>query len=406
MMVKALIHHGAPAAAELWHLDDRPLLAQDAGPRQGPNRDRLVPGAESADVADQLEAGKTGVRIIGADVLDILAHAAEFGLADALARDKDLDRFDLHETDDPALDAQESVGSDDRLVNKQLHRRPVENGGFGRLSVPRIDSRDFDLLRRDVDAQRPPADLAILGAHGQQRLDRAARRARQVEAQHKAGMAGMIAAGIEPADIRPRQPVGRASDDNAADRRGDLRDRRGGQCPAIDRQARAALRGAGDAKRLDRDEDLRLRRDARRLSHFRRLAVALDLKAARRADQQIVQERVGRLLAARPALFEVKGGVEIGVRIAPFARPFLQIMDERIDIALRDIGVSRCVMFGVEKAGFSYGFVIAEQPFHPSPCLRCARNAAGTGLAETSVAGVRPPIPLPAAGFKQSRLLR
>src|SRR5947207_9787334 len=65
MMVKALIHHGAPAAAELWHLDDRPLLAQDAGPRQGPNRDRLVPGAESADVADQLEAGKTGVRIIG-----------------------------------------------------------------------------------------------------------------------------------------------------------------------------------------------------------------------------------------------------------------------------------------------------------------------------------------------------
>src|SRR5438046_5832230 len=51
-------------------------------------------------------------------------------------------------------------------------------------------------------------------------------------------------------------------------------------------------------------------------------------------------------------------------------------MDERIDIALRDIGVSRCVMFGVEKAGFSYGFVIAKQPFHPSPCLRCARNAA------------------------------
>src|SRR5437763_2133382 len=199
MMVKALIHHGAPAAAELWHLDERPLLAQDAGPRQGPNRDRLVPGAESADVADQLEAGKTGVRIIGADVLDILAHAAEFGLADAFARDKDLDRFDLHETDDPALDAQESVGSDDRLVNKQLHRRPVENGGFGRLSVPRTDSRAFDLPRRDVDAPGPPADLAILGAHGQQRLDGAARRARQVETQHKAGMAGMIAAGIEPA---------------------------------------------------------------------------------------------------------------------------------------------------------------------------------------------------------------
>src|SRR5205085_12260700 len=97
MMVKALIHHGAPAADALWHLDDRPLLAQDAGPRQGPNRDRLVPGAESADVADQLETGKTGVGIIGADVLDILAHAAEFGLADALGLDKQLQRFDLRE---------------------------------------------------------------------------------------------------------------------------------------------------------------------------------------------------------------------------------------------------------------------------------------------------------------------
>jgi hypothetical protein len=128
MMVKALMHHGAPAAAELWHVDDRLLLAQDPGPRQGANRDRLAPGAESADVADQLEAGKPRVWVIGADLLDILAHAAEFGLADALALDKDLDRFELHETDDPALDPQEFVGSDDRLVNEQLHRRPVENG--------------------------------------------------------------------------------------------------------------------------------------------------------------------------------------------------------------------------------------------------------------------------------------
>src|SRR5207237_9840746 len=136
------------------------------------------PAPEAADAPDHVQAGKRGVRRTGAEVLAIAAHAAEFGLADALARDKDLDRFDLHETDDPALDAQESVGSDDRLVNKQLHRRPVENGGFGRLSVPRIDSRDFDLLRRDVDAQRPPADLAILGARGPQPLDCGAPRAR------------------------------------------------------------------------------------------------------------------------------------------------------------------------------------------------------------------------------------
>jgi hypothetical protein len=71
VMVKALIHHGAPAAAELWHLEDRPLLAQNPGPRRGLNRDRLASRAESPDVADQLEAGKTCVRIIGADLLDI-----------------------------------------------------------------------------------------------------------------------------------------------------------------------------------------------------------------------------------------------------------------------------------------------------------------------------------------------
>ena len=76
--------------------------------------------------------------------------------------------------------------------------------------------------------------------------------------------------------------------------------------------------------------------------------------------------------------------------VAPFPRAFFQIMDERIDIALRDIGISRCVMLGVEKAGFSYGFVIAEQRFHSSPCLRCARNAAGTGLAGNGRCGCAP----------------
>src|SRR6185369_3004496 len=108
-----------------------------------------------AGLAGQLEAGKACVRIIGADLLDILSHAAEFGLADARVLDEDLDRFDLHETDHPSFDPQELVTGDGRLVDEQLHRWSVENGGLGLLSVPRIDSRAFDLLRRNVDAQRP-----------------------------------------------------------------------------------------------------------------------------------------------------------------------------------------------------------------------------------------------------------
>src|ERR1041384_3985545 len=115
MMMKALIHHGAPGAGELWDFHEHPLFAHNPGARQGANRDGFSPRTEPADVAGQLEAGKTCVRIIGADLLDILSHAAEFSLADALARDEDLDRFDLHETDHPSLDLQEPIAGDGRL---------------------------------------------------------------------------------------------------------------------------------------------------------------------------------------------------------------------------------------------------------------------------------------------------
>jgi hypothetical protein len=67
------------------------------------------------------------------------------------------------------------------------------------------------------------------------------------------------------------------------------------------------------------------------------------------------------------------------IGIAALARPFLEVMDERIDIALRDVRIGHYIMFGVEEAGFSYGFVIAEQRFHSGPCIASARNAAGTG---------------------------
>ena len=110
-----------------------------------------------------------------------------------------------------------------------------------------------------------------------------------------------------------------------------------------------------------------------------------------------MQERVGRLLAALLALFEVKSGIEIRVRIAALARPFLEVMDEWIDIALRDVRIGLYIMFGVEEAGFSYGFVIAEQPFHPGPCIAstATRTAqAGPGQIGSGIAGVGPLTPL------------
>src|SRR5256885_13910540 len=110
-----------------------------------------------------------------------------------------------------------------------------------------------------------------------------------------------------------------------------------------------------------------------------RVAVALDLEAARRADQQVMQQRIDGFLAALLALFEVKGGIEARMRVAPLARTRFEVMDQRIDIALRDVGIGLDVIFGVEEAGFSYGFIIAEQRFHSGPCIASARNADGTG---------------------------
>ena len=92
-----------------------------------------------------------------------------------------------------------------------------------------------------------------------------------------------------------------------------------------------------------------------------------------------MQQRIDRLLAALLALLEIKGGVEARMRVAPLARALFKIMDQRVDIALRDVGIGLDVMFGVEEAGFSYGFIIAEQRFHSGPCIASTRNADGTG---------------------------
>src|SRR5207237_5046207 len=152
------------------------------GPGQGPRCYGFRSRAEPADIANQHKAGEAGIRVIGPDRLDIVAHPAKFGLADALAIDKDLDRFDLHETDDPPLDTQDAAPVDGGIVEVELHRRPVEYGGILGALRERVDGRDFHLLRRDIDAQWPPADFPVSGADGQQWLDRVPGRPRQVEA--------------------------------------------------------------------------------------------------------------------------------------------------------------------------------------------------------------------------------
>src|SRR5712691_236020 len=77
-----------------------------------------------------------------------------------------------------------------------------------------------------------------------------------------------------------------------------------------------------------------------------------------------MQQRVVRVFASLLALLEVKPRVEIWVRIAALARTRLQIMDQRINIALGDVRVGLEIVFGVEYPGFSNLFVVAEQRFH------------------------------------------
>src|SRR5216684_1740846 len=77
-----------------------------------------------------------------------------------------------------------------------------------------------------------------------------------------------------------------------------------------------------------------------------------------------MHQRVLRLLSPCPALFEVKTGVEIRVRVASLAPALLKVMNQRVDVALGDVRVSRQIVFGVEQPGFSYLLVVAEQRFH------------------------------------------
>ena len=60
-------------------------------------------------------------------------------------------------------------------------------------------------LRRDLHRQWVPANLPVCGLHRQQRLDRAARPARQVEGEDEAATRRFDAVRVEPRDIRPRQ---------------------------------------------------------------------------------------------------------------------------------------------------------------------------------------------------------
>ncbi len=168
------------------------------------------------------------------------------------------------------------------------------------------------------------------GSHGQQRLDRAARQARQVEGENKAAMR------------RLRRDPGRAWRHPAAPGRRWRYRRPGRRCDAVISAIGAAANaqpltesrevpsGAPTTpERLDRDQDRLLARpdhrrgaaaSPRRRSRTGRVAPRLE--TARGADPDVMQQRVVRLLAPPPALFEVKRAVEIGdAGCGPRARP-------------------------------------------------------------------------------------
>src|SRR4051794_36865833 len=123
MVVKAVARFGRTRPRQIGDFDSRRHLAHDPGAGQGPPGYGLRSGPEPSDIAAQHKAREAGIRIIRPDRLDIVAHPAEFGLADALAIDELLHRLDLDETDDPALDAEDAAPIDSRLVDIQLHRQ-------------------------------------------------------------------------------------------------------------------------------------------------------------------------------------------------------------------------------------------------------------------------------------------
>src|SRR4051812_36069774 len=94
---------------QLWNQHGSSNLASDAGACYSADGHCLWAGAEPADLANQDKAGEARIGIIRPCLFDILAHPAKFGLADALPLDKGLDRLDLYQADDPALDAQNAV---------------------------------------------------------------------------------------------------------------------------------------------------------------------------------------------------------------------------------------------------------------------------------------------------------
>ena len=56
------------------------------------------------------------------------------------------------------------------------------------------------------------------------------------------------------------------------------------------------------------------------------------------------------------------------MRVAAVTRALFQIMHERIDVPLGDIGIGGEVIFRIEKPGFFGDFVVAEKRCHSFPC--------------------------------------
>ena len=149
VILKAGVPHDGACSGQLgdFHLSRR--HAHNPAARGRLDRDGLAAGTVPADIGDEREARKPRIRVIRMQLLDIGAHAAEFGLADARAVDEGFHGFDLDEADNPAVDPKDAGQHRQQPHRYGAASRRLRHGG--RSAVQRIADSDGHLLGRDLD---------------------------------------------------------------------------------------------------------------------------------------------------------------------------------------------------------------------------------------------------------------
>ena len=92
-----------------FHIDRNSHLAHDTGPRLRLDSDGLFPAPQCGYIREKRKAGKASVGVVRKGISDIIAHHAEGRRADANILDVDFDARDLHQTNDPSIDFQDTT---------------------------------------------------------------------------------------------------------------------------------------------------------------------------------------------------------------------------------------------------------------------------------------------------------